>query len=99
MSSLKQTVPARCNESMSKLLETEIAPTRIAQAQVDMPVALVSGGQTWMVHVDHLNRPIRTTNASKAAVWDAVWAPWGGTHAITGSATLDTRFPSHVRWP
>jgi RHS repeat-associated protein len=36
---------------------------------------------------------VRMTNAAKAAVWDAVWLPWGGVHAITGSATLDARFP------
>jgi RHS repeat-associated protein len=47
----------------------------------------------WYVHVDHLNRPVKMTNTAKAAVWDAVFLPWGGVHAITGSATLDARFP------
>jgi RHS repeat-associated protein len=47
----------------------------------------------WFVHVDHLNRPVKMTNAAKAAVWDAVFLPWGGVHAIAGSATLDARFP------
>jgi RHS repeat-associated protein len=45
------------------------------------------------VHVDHLNRPKNMTNASKASVWDVDWAPWGAPYAITGSATLDARFP------
>jgi RHS repeat-associated protein len=33
------------------------------------------------------------TDAAKAAVWDAIWLPWGGVHAITGTATLNARFP------
>ena len=46
-----------------------------------------------MVHVDHLNRPVRMTDGAKAVVWNAVWLPWGGVHAITGSASLDARLP------
>jgi len=45
------------------------------------------------VHVDHLARPIKMTDAAKAQAWDAVWAPWGSPHAITGPAALDARFP------
>jgi RHS repeat-associated protein len=48
---------------------------------------------TYWVSVDHLNRPVKMTTATKASVWDAIWQPWGGNHAITGSATLDARFP------
>jgi hypothetical protein len=33
------------------------------------------------------------TNAAKAAVWDAVWLPWGAAHSITGTASLNARFP------
>ncbi len=65
---------------------------------VDRPVGVVDAVNTatpalWFVHVDHLNRPVRMTNTAKAVVWDAVFLPWGGVHAITGSATLDARFP------
>jgi RHS repeat-associated protein len=48
---------------------------------------------TYWVSVDHLNRPIKMTNAAKASVWDAVWQPFGGAHSITGSATLNARLP------
>jgi RHS repeat-associated protein len=80
------------------LPETEIAPTRDARTRVDRPLAVVNAVNTaapvtWTVHVDHLNRPVRMTDAAKAAVWDAVWLPWGGVHSITGTATLDARFP------
>ncbi len=51
------------------------------------------GGPLLMVHVDHLNRPVKMTNAAKASVWDAVWLPWGGAHSITGTATMNARFP------
>jgi RHS repeat-associated protein len=47
----------------------------------------------YFVHVDYLNRPIKMTDAAKAQAWDAVWAPWGSPHAITGPAALDARFP------
>jgi RHS repeat-associated protein len=47
----------------------------------------------WAVHVDHLNRPIQMTDSTKAAVWTAQWLPWGNVFAITGTATLDARFP------
>jgi RHS repeat-associated protein len=80
------------------LPETEIAPTREAMSQVDRPLAVVNGVGTagiavWNVSVDHLNRPVLMTNATKVAMWTAVWQPWGGAHSITGTATLDTRFP------
>ncbi len=79
------------------LPETQIGPTRQAWAQVDMPVAViddVSGTPvTYYVHVDHLNRPVMMTNTSKASVWAATFLPWGGVHAITGSASLEARFP------
>ncbi|POR47737.1 RHS repeat-associated core domain-containing protein, partial [Bosea psychrotolerans] len=42
---------------------------------------------------DHLDRPIRMTNASQALVWDAVYKPYGEVVSITGVATLDARFP------
>ncbi len=40
-----------------------------------------------------LNRPVKMTNSTKAAVWTAVWQPWGAAQSITGSATLNARFP------
>ncbi|MEQ1612538.1 MAG: RHS repeat-associated core domain-containing protein [Hyphomicrobiaceae bacterium] len=80
------------------LPETEIAPTASTHTTIDRPLAVVDAvntvsPQTWWVSVDHLNRPVRMTTAAKASVWDAVWQPWGGVQAITGSASLDARFP------
>ena len=77
--------------------EGEITPTFGTRAQVDRPLAVVNAVNTtpvtWYVHVDHLARPIKMTDAAKASVWDAVWQPWGGQHTITGTAVLDARFP------
>ena len=80
------------------LPETEIAPTASSHTTIDRPLAVVDAvntvsPQTWWVSVDHLNRPVRMTTAAKASVWDATWQPWGGVHSITGSASLDARFP------
>jgi RHS repeat-associated protein len=65
---------------------------------VDRPLAVVEAVNTvapvtYWVSVDHLNRPVKMTNAAKASVWDAVWQPFGGAHSITGSATLNARLP------
>ena len=76
----------------------EIAPTFAAHVPVDRPLAVVDGVNTptpvttW-VHVDHLHRPVKMTDAAKLQVWDAVWSPFGAPHAITGPAALDARFP------
>jgi RHS repeat-associated protein len=80
------------------LPEVEIAPADGARSQVDRPIAVVNAVNTatpatWYVSVDHLNRPIKMTDAAKASVWDAVWQPWGGVHSITGTASLDARLP------
>jgi hypothetical protein len=59
------------------LYETEIAPTIGSRTVVDRPLAVVEAVNTvapvtYWVSVDHLNRPIKMTNAAKASVWDAV---------------------------
>jgi len=64
----------------------------------DRPVAVISdvdtaSPATYYVHVDHLNRPIMMTDGAKTNVWEAVWSPFGTPHAITGTASLDARFP------
>jgi RHS repeat-associated protein len=80
------------------LYETEIAPTMGSRTVADRPLAVVEAVNTvapvtYWVSVDHLNRPVKMTNAAKASVWDAVWQPFGGAHSITGSATLNARLP------
>lgn len=64
----------------------------------DMPIGIIDGVNTasptlYYVHVDHLNRPIKATNASGAAVWSAVWSPFGAAVSITGTLTYNARFP------
>jgi RHS repeat-associated protein len=80
------------------LREAEIAPTRQSRTQVDIPVAVVdavntASPQLYMVHADHLGRPVRMTNSTKAAVWSAEYTPWGAPHSLTGAAALNARFP------
>src|SRR5439155_13798915 len=63
----------------------------------DMPVAVVSDVATtpviYFVHTDHLKRPIAMSDATKAMVWQAKWLPFGNAQSITGTASLDARFP------
>ncbi|WP_119392177.1 RHS repeat-associated core domain-containing protein [Taklimakanibacter lacteus] len=63
----------------------------------DMPVAVVSdvatSPVTYFVHVDHLKRPAAMSDATKAMVWQAKWLPFGAPQSITGTASLDARFP------
>jgi hypothetical protein len=80
------------------LYETEIAPTMSSRTVVDRPLAVISAVNTatpatYWVSVDHLNRPVKMTSSTKASVWDAIWQPWGGVHSVSGTATLDARFP------
>jgi RHS repeat-associated protein len=82
------------------LYEAEIAPTMDSRTVVDRPLAVVNAVNTatpatYWVSVDHLNRPVKMTTATKASVWDAIWQPWGGAHSliVTGTAVFDARFP------
>ena len=60
-----------------------------------LPLGLVTGVNTpapalLMVHADHLGRPLRLTDASRATVWAASYDPFGqpvGIMAVTASLT------------
>ena len=64
----------------------------------DMPLAVVSDVNTmspnlYFVHADHLDTPMRMTDASKTVVWDAFFLPFDTVQSITGTATNNLRFP------
>ena len=64
----------------------------------DMPLAVIADVDTaspnlYYVHADHLDRPLKMTDASEAVVWDAVYNPFGDVNAITGSGANNLRFP------
>jgi RHS repeat-associated protein len=63
----------------------------------DLPLAIVDTVNTTptllMVHSDHLGRPIRLTDSTKATVWQATYKPWGETQSISGTRTNNLRFP------
>lgn len=79
------------------LLDAEIAPTFGSRTKLDRPIAVVADVSTspvlYWVHVDHLHRPIKMTDAAKLSVWDATWKPWGEPDSVNGSVSLDARFP------
>ena len=63
----------------------------------DLPLAIVDTVNTTptllMVHSDHLGRPSRLTDSTKATVWQATYKPWGETQSISGTRTNNLRFP------
>ena len=63
-----------------------------------LPVALVTGVNTpapalLMVHADHLGRPVRLTDMTRATVWSAAYDPFGQPWQITGTVEQNLRFP------
>jgi RHS repeat-associated protein len=64
---------------------------------VELPLAIVDTVNTTptllMVHTDHLGRPNRLTDATKATVWQATYKPWGEVQSISGTRTNNLRFP------
>ncbi|MDX8525898.1 RHS repeat-associated core domain-containing protein [Mesorhizobium sp. MSK_1335] len=53
----------------------------------------VSPAATYWVQTDQLERPVMMTDINSAIVWQASYLPYGEVRTITGSATLDQRFP------
>ncbi len=60
---------------------------------VDLPLAVAEAASLYMVHSDHLGRPIRMTDATKATVWQAQYKPFGEPVTISGTKANNLRFP------
>jgi RHS repeat-associated protein len=60
---------------------------------VDLPLAVAEAATLYMVHSDHLGRPIRMTDGAKATVWQAQYKPWGEPVTISGTKAQNLRFP------
>jgi RHS repeat-associated protein len=58
-----------------------------------MPLALVTGGNLYFIHPDHLNTPQKATDASQNLAWDAVLRPFGQTEQQTFPSLTNLRFP------
>jgi len=56
------------------------------------PVAVVEGGMTYYVRVDHIGRPVFATDGTGAKVWEASYLPFGEVLAST-STPMELRFP------
>ena len=60
---------------------------------VDLPLAVAEAATLYMVHSDHLGRPIRMTDSTKATVWQAQYKPFGEPVTISGTKANNLRFP------
>ncbi len=59
----------------------------------DMPLALVTNGNLYFLHPDHLNTPQKATDAAQNVAWDAVLRPFGQTEQQTFPSLSNLRFP------
>ncbi|WP_161808063.1 RHS repeat-associated core domain-containing protein [Mesorhizobium sp. 1M-11] len=61
------------------------------------PLAMVANAGTapslYYVLTDHIERPVMMVDESRTVVWQASYLPFGEVRSISGSATLDLRFP------
>jgi RHS repeat-associated protein len=57
------------------------------------PLAKITGSVVNYIHPDHLGTPMQMTNAAGAKVWDLESRPFGDEPTITGTRTLNLRFP------
>jgi RHS repeat-associated protein len=53
----------------------------------------------FFIHADHLARPQKITDGSRAIVWDGVFAPFGEIHSITGSIVNVLMLPGQIYDP
>jgi len=63
-----------------------------------VPLAVFAAGiqpvlVTYFLHSDHLDRPVKMTDAARNLVFDAIYQPFGQLYAVSGTASLDARFP------
>ncbi|MBI1914447.1 MAG: RHS repeat protein [Planctomycetes bacterium] len=57
------------------------------------PIAKAEGATLSFIHTDHLGTPLAMTDAAGAKVWEIVTRPFGDGATITGTASLNLRFP------
>ena len=62
-------------------------------APIDMPLAVAEAASLYMVHTDHLGRPIRMTDATKSTVFQALYKPYGEVYSTSGTKAQNLRFP------
>ena len=55
-----------------------------------------AGSGLYYARPDHLGTLQKMTDGTKALVWDAVYAPFGEMHSLTGTASNNQRFPGQL---
>jgi RHS repeat-associated protein len=56
------------------------------------PIAVIEGGQVYLIRADHIGRPVFATTVSGLQVWSAKYLPFGGVLTTTGALPAN-RFP------
>jgi len=79
-------------DSAGHLIEEADASVAVLRDYIwldDMPVAMIdntgASPAIYTMHDDHLNRPVRMSDATGAVVWDRLFDPFGNSVSVSGS--------------
>jgi RHS repeat-associated protein len=84
-------------DGIGRLLAESNGATGAAQTEYvwldDIPLALVTSGNLYYLHSDHLGAPQKATDGSETLAWDIVPRPFGQTEQQTFPPLSNVRFP------
>ncbi len=94
---MSSTITQFVYDSAGHLLGESNGATGAAQTEYlwldDTPLALVTGGNLYFIHADHLNTPQKATDAGQNLAWDLVPRPFGQAEQQTFPSLSNLGFP------
>jgi RHS repeat-associated protein len=90
-----QTTIYHYNQAGQLIAESEAAGSVQAEYLYlsGQPLAKIEGGATFYIHTDHLGTPQLMTDSQGGIVWQIDSRPFGDNPTITGTQSLNLRFP------
>ncbi len=83
-----------CDQSGQLIYETSTSGITADYIYLNrQPIAKTEGSAVYFIHNDHLGTPQVMTDSAKTKVWEIETKPFGDGATITGTATLNLRFP------
>jgi RHS repeat-associated protein len=83
------------NQSGQIIAESNSAGTTVTEYVYlnGQPLAMITNGNTYYYHTDHLATPHKMTDSSGAVVWSAYYKPFGAATVTVSTITNNLRFP------